>query len=205
MDCMEGMKEFPDKFFDLAIVDPEYGIGDFTKVGDANYYKKRSDKNYGEVNWNDKIPDAEYFNELYRISKNQIIWGANYFRGYIKDTGVVVWDKDNKNSRWSKIEIASNSTSGINNIFKFTWDGFRRAEKVKRIHPCQKPVQLYRWLLRNYAKQDFKIIDTHAGSCSSVIAFLDFGCDWIAFEIDEDYYRDATKRIENHKAQLKLF
>lgn len=204
MDCMEGMKEFPDKFFDLAIVDPPYGIGDLT-VGDANYYKKRSDKKYGKVDWNNEIPEPDYFNELYRISKNQIIWGANYFRKYIKDNGVIVWDKDNANSRWSKVEIASNSKSGINNIFKFTWDGFRKAEKVDRIHPTQKPIQLYKWILNKYAKPTDKIIDTHAGSCNSVIAFLDFGCDWIGFEIDKDYYKDAMKRIEIHKQQLKLF
>lgn len=204
MDCQDGMKQFPDKYFDLAIVDPPYGIGNFAKVGDANYYKKRSDKKYGKIDWNNKIPDAEYFDELYRISKNQIIWGANYFRKYIKDTGVIVWDKDNANSRWSKVEIASNSTSGINDIFKFTWDGFRRSEKVIRIHPTQKPIVLYKWILRKYAKPNMKIIDTHVGSGSSIIAFIDFGCDWIGFEIDRDYFDSATKRIENHKLQLKL-
>ena len=203
MDCMEGMKQFPNKYFDLAIVDPPYGIGDFTKVGDANFYKKRSEKKYGKAYWNNEIPPPEYFIELIRISKERIIWGANYYWQFIPEKNFIVWYKKNDSSRWSKCEIAS-TTIGVNNFVEIEWNGFIKCEKVDRIHPTQKPVKLYQWLLKNYAKPDFKIIDTHAGSCSSVIAFLDYGCDWIAFEIDKDYYEAASKRIEIHKQQLRL-
>ncbi len=199
------MRKMADNQYSLAIVDPPYGIGDFSKVGDANFYKQRSDKKYGKINWNDNGPGQEYFDELYRISTNQIIWGANYFRKYIKDTGVIVWDKNNASSRWSKVEIASNSTSGINNIFKFTWNGFIRDEKTERIHPTQKPVALYKWLLKNYAKPGDTILDTHGGSMSIAIACWDAGYDLDAYEIDKDYFEAGKKRLENHKAQLQLY
>jgi len=204
MDCNVGMKDFPDNYFDLAIVDPPYGIGDFTKVGDANFYKKRSEKKYGKAHWNNQIPPPEYFNELIRISKDRIIWGANYYWEWIPEKNFIVWYKKNDSSRWSKCEIASTS-KGVNNFIELEWNGFMRCEKTIRIHPTQKPVALYKWLLKNYAKPDFKIIDTHVGSGSSIIAFIDFGCDWIGFEIDKDYHKAATERIERHKQQLKLF
>jgi len=204
MDCMEGMKDFPDGYFDLAIVDPPYGIGDFTKVGDANFYKKKSEAKYGKVHWNNEIPTPEYFIELIRISKERIIWGANYYWQFIPEKNFIVWYKKNDSSRWSKCEIAS-TTIGVNEIVQLEWNGFIRCEKTNRIHPTQKPVRLYKWILHNYAKPDMKIIDTHVGSGSSIIAFLDFGCDWIGFEIDEDYHKAATERIERHKQQLKLF
>jgi len=187
MDCMEGMKDFPDKFFDLAIVDPPYGDGNL---------KGRNTKLNKE--WNLK-PNNEYFNELFRISDEQIIWGGNYF-GLPKNKHFIVWDKKQyMNNQFARCEYAWSSMDYNADIY----DCFYNSEE--RIHPTQKPVALYKWLLKNYAKPDFKIIDTHVGSGSSIIAFIDFGCDWIGFEIDKDYHKAATERIERHKQQLKLY
>ncbi len=211
MDCMEGMKEFPDNYFQLALVDPPYGIG---MGGTLNVNSKVKFKN---KTWDSEIPNNRYFIELKRISENQIVWGGNYFPVLwdkpCKD--FVYWNKLNHHSNRSDGELAWTSFSGLSKTFEYMWDGNRygkRNGKIKgvgqptiRIHPTEKPVDLYKWLLNNYAKPDMKIIDTHVGSASSIIAFLDFGCDWIGFEIDEDYHRAATKRIEIHKQQLKLF
>jgi len=198
LDCMEGMKDFPDKFFDLAIVDPPYGIGNFTE----KKYTKHKD-----FDWNNSIPPKEYFAELFRVSQNQIIWGANYYTEFLYPTkSWVVWDKHVtvKNGH-ARCELAWTSLNKVCDLADIVWTaGFYSAGQENLIHPCQKPIALYKWILKNYAKPDFKIIDTHAGSCSSVIAFEDFGCQWIAFEIDKDYYEAALKRIEIHKAQLKL-
>jgi len=213
MDCMEGMKEFPDKFFNLAIVDPPYGIKQsqmMAKKSNKKYGKSAAfNKEYKYSEWDNSSPNTTYFNELKRISKNQILWGANYYPNYInKSMGWIVWDKKmNEGNGYSDAELAYTSFDCHLRIFRYRWNGMLQENmknKEIRIHPTQKPVALYKWILKNYAKPDFKIIDTHAGSCSSVIAFLDFGCDWIAFEIDKDYYEAASRRIENHKAQLKL-
>ncbi len=201
---MEYLPKFEDNHFDLVIVDPPYGIGDFTKVGDADVYKKKADKKYGEVKWNNSIPSKEYFTELIRVSKNRIIWGANYYWEHIPEKGIIVWDKDNQSSRWSKIEVASTSI-GVNNLVKLTWNGFIRCEQVERIHSCQKPVALYKWLLHNYAKPNDLILDTHVGSASSLIACEDMGFDYVGFELDKDYYQAANKRLANHKVQLRIF
>jgi len=230
MDCMEGMKHFPDKYFDLAIVDPPYGVDVANREhsGYGDCYDKRNGKNvlikqkrrkWVKKNWDKSIPSQEYFNELRKVAKVQIIWGINYFTSVIPDfpSGRLVWCK-------APILKKNYELAGISNkkgvaYFEFLWNGILQGKSLKegnvmigdtskyenRIHPTQKPIALYKWLLMNYAKPDFKILDTHAGSCSSVIAFLDFGCDWIAFELDKDYYEAASKRIENHKLQLKLF
>ena len=209
INCMEGMAQFPDKYFDLAIVDPPYGIGmdDWKKrtkpsrPNSLNYKRK-----YSGGGWDDKKPTKKYINELIRISNNQIVFGANYFPSLLQDGhGWIFWDKDNGlNNQFSDGEFIYKSFGVLSKYFKCS--AFRELNGGKdRIHPTQKPVQLYKWILHNYAKPDMKIIDTHAGSCSSVIAFLDYGCDWIAFEIDKDYYEAASKRIEIHKQQLKLF
>ena len=226
MDCMLGMKDFPDKYFDLAIVDPPYGIdraNNKLTIGRnhsrKNSFIKRCD--YGNKKWDNESPNEIYFNELFRISKNQIIWGANHFISKIPidSTCWIIWDKVDALPTYASGEMAWTSFDKPMKIVPLRHSGFKRGIKVGKeskikynipfsgsmdIHPTQKPIALYKWLLKNYAKPDFKIIDTHAGSCSSVIAFLDFGCQWIAFEIDKDYYQSASKRIENHKAQLKL-
>jgi len=180
MDCMEGMREFPDKYFDLAIVDPPYGIG--------------------MAKWDIK-PDEIYFRELFRLSKEQIIWGMNHFK-LPTTNNFIFWDKKQQGKQ-ARGELAWTSTGKVKYFLReWQWD---RNNVVLRQHVCQKPIQLYKWILRNYAKPDFKIIDTHVGSGSSIIAFLDYGCEWIGFEIDEDYHSAATKRIEIHKKRPKPF
>ena len=198
MDCMKGMAQFPDKYFDLAIVDPPYGIGDKLlkggKTGTVKFHER-----YEAGNWDDKKPDKNYFDELFRISSNQVIWGGNYF-DLPPTRGIICWDKLNGHPyNFSHWEMGWTSYSCIaRKIEIFSNTG-------NKIHPTQKPVQLYKWILHNYAKPDMKIIDTHVGSASSIIAFLDFGCDWIGFEIDKDYYSDGSKRIEIHKKRPKPF
>ena len=192
---MEGMKAFPDNYFDLAIVDPPYGIGNFTKSDRKHLYK--------DYDWNESVPNQDYFAELERVSAKQIIWGANYYNCFNGERGAIIWDKEQPwTDSMSRCEIASKSFQK-----KVDYVNIRHYGNVgeSNFHPCGKPARLYKWLLKQYATPEQKIIDTHAGSCSSVIAFLDFGCDWIAFEIDKDYYEAASKRIENHKLQLKLF
>lgn len=212
MDCMEGMKQFPDKFFDLAIVDVPYGIGagEYKRGGTQYGQSKAKCKKYVLKNWDNNAPEIEYFNELIRVSKNQIIWGANHFISKIPyDSSCwIVWDKMNGDgSGYADCELAWTSFKTAVRRIYYRWSGMLQQDmknKEKRIHPTQKPVQLYKWILRNYAKPTGKIIDTHVGSGSSIIAFEDFGCEYIGFEIDKDYYEAATKRIEQHKSQLTL-
>jgi len=210
LDCMEGMKDFPDKYFDLAIVDPPYGLNmDLNAFKNginclANRFKKHK---FG--NWDNSTPDRIYFNEIERISNNQIFCGANYYPQFLKPSMCwIFWYKEQPNFSFSDGEFIYTSLNKKARIFKYARgneSGFSpKGNDMPNIHPTQKPVALYKWLLKNYAKPDYKIIDTHAGSCSSVIAFEDFGCQWIAFEIDKDYYEAALKRIENYKLQMKI-
>lgn len=201
-DCLEGIKEFPDDYFDLAIVDPPYGIGMDRNAGKSTKYQKK--------NWDKSAPNQEYFDELIRVSQQQIIWGANHFISKIPhDTPCwIIWDKRENfipTRTFADGEMAWTSFKSPMRIFRFYWDGFLQKVKEHRIHPTQKPVQLYKWLLRNYAEPTFKILDTHVGSGSSLIAFEDFGCEYIGYEIDSDYYNDALKRLNQHKAQLNIF
>ena len=210
MDCMEGMKQFPDKYFDLAIVDPPYGIGE---SGDKNHTRGKlaKAKNYKAFAGNDKEPPpAEYFTELFRVSKNQIIWGANHFisRMPFDSSCWIVWDKMNGESDFADCELAWTSFSKAVRQFTFRWAGMLQgnmANKETRIHPTQKPVALYEWLLTNYAKPGDKILDTHVGSASSLIACHRMGFEYIGFEIDKDYWNKATERLEAEKAQTRLF
>ena len=215
LDCMEGMAQFPDNYFDLAIVDPPYGIGN-TTTSAGNKNRKTLHK---RVNWNNKIPSKEYFDELERISENQIIWGSNYFYPFIQVPGRIIHYKkpyqnlDEGKIKFCPCDIASQSFDNRIEYFEYNWYGNTQGGKVNwnntgpnaRIHPTQKPIQLYQYCMKKYAKPDMKIIDNHIGSGSSIIAFLDFGCEWIGFEIDKDYHKAASKRIEIHKQQLKLF
>ena len=182
MDCMEGMKQFPDNYFDLAIVDPPYGLGDRLvnggKKGGMGSLRKLDDNKVEK--W-DIPPTKEYFYELKRISENQIIWGGNYFFNYLgSNDGIIIWDKMNGTNALADAEIAWKSLKGTTRIFRMHHFSSGYDDKI---HPTQKPTKLYKWILNKYAKPNFKILDTHAGSCSSVIAFLDFKCDWIAFEL----------------------
>ena len=206
-DCMDLMARYPDKHFELAIVDPPYGIGDYQSVGDPDVYDLRARKKYGPVHWNNNIPDDEYFLELLRVSREQIIWGANYYNRFIGKRGAIVWDKKNDESRFSDCDIASCSMQKKITVFRYRWFGMLQEDmrnKEVRIHSAQKPVALYKWLLKNYAKPGDKILDTHLGSGSIAIACHDAGYDLTACEIDKDYYEAAMKRLEQHQKQLKL-
>lgn len=194
-DCMDAMRGYKDNEFELCITDPPYGIGNF----------QQSDGNYKPVKWNDAIPTNKYFNELKRISKKRIIWGANYFNCFEKG-GAIIWDKMNMHPCMSRCEIASKSFEKKVDYFQYVWQGFFIKDKEPNsFHPCQKPVALYKWLLKNYAKPGDRILDTHGGSMSLAIACWDMQFDLVAFEIDKDYFDAAIKRIKEHTAQQKLF
>jgi site-specific DNA-methyltransferase (adenine-specific) len=200
-DNMELMARYPDKYFDLAIVDPPYGIGFDNKIRD-----KKS------KNWDDSIPNDSYFIELQRVSKNQIIWGGNYFP-YLWQNGCksfIFWDKDPSVETYSDGELAWSSFDVPAKRFYWAWnglaDGIRgRNKQEKTIHPTQKPVALYKWILDKYAKPTDKILDTHLGSGSIAIACHDYGFDLTACELDKEYFDKAMTRINNHVAQTKLF
>ena len=199
MDCMDLMREIPDKFFELAIVDPPYGGG--------QHFNFRFGT--GSAVYDSRKPQPEYWVELFRVSKNQIVWGGNYFTLNLPENRCwISWYKGNPIDSFSDFELAWTSFDEISRAVKIESYGFRHADKRsggKTIHPTQKPVALYKWLLQNYAKPGDKILDTHAGSCSSVIAFIDGGFDWVACELDKDYYEAAMKRIQNHVKQTDLF
>lgn len=201
------MKQIPDKYFDLAIVDPPYGINmDGGKIGGDN---KGQAKNYKQKEWDKSPPKEEYFEELIRVSKNQIIWGSNHFISKIPFDSPcwIVWDKDNTGN-FADCELAYTSFQTAVRKFQFRWNGMLQENmknKEIRIHPTQKPVSLYKWLLKNYAKPGDKILDTHVGSASSLIACHDLGFEYLGFELDPDYYRMATERLETHKSQLNMF
>lgn len=203
------MSRYPDNYFDLAIVDPPYFNGP-EKLGyyGANKSKtkvKRQSYNVIGV-WD--VPEDKYFKELYRISKHQIIWGINYYEKYCNSNGRIVWDKKNDSSTFSDGEIASCSLIETVKFFRFMWNGMLQEDmknKEVKIHPTQKPVALYKWLLEKYAKQGDKILDTHLGSGSIAIACHDYGFDLTACELDKEYFDKAMQRINNHVAQQKLF
>ena len=196
MDCMEAMKQFPDKHFELAIVDPPYGIGINHNMGRRKGCKH---SDYKKVNWDNEIPTAKYFKELYRVSQNQIIWGANYY-SMPPTKSFIVWRKPHISEQMS-FSMLEYAWSSFDKTAK-EWIGMSNEED--RIHPTQKPVALYKWLLMNYAKQGDKILDTHVGSASSLLACYDMGFDYIGFEIDKDYFEMAQKRIEENKAQVRF-
>ncbi len=205
VDCMEYMATMPDKSFDLAIVDPPYGIGN-------NWSKSRKDTFYrqGDLHsyQNDKRPEAEYFAQLLRVSRNQIIWGGNYFTDFISPTNSwIIWDKFRNAdiTFMSEAEMAWTSFKKVTRIAKFKWDGARKCEAAVKIHPHQKPVKLYEWLLTNYAKPGQKILDTHLGSGSSAIACNNLGFELVGCELDPDYYDSACKRVAEYSAQKRLF
>lgn len=211
-DNMELMARYPDNYFDLAICDPPYGIGmdnskKRTKPSRPNSYTdKYKHFRYHNSNWDNAIPSKEYFNELFRVSKNQIIWGANYFCEFLPSgTGWLFWNKLNGlDNCFSDGEFAF-SSKGIQSKY-FECSAFHDLKGGKdRIHPTQKPTKLYKWILKNYAKQGDKILDTHLGSGSIAIACHDYGFDLTACELDKEYFDKAMQRINNHTAQQKLF
>jgi site-specific DNA-methyltransferase (adenine-specific) len=200
------MARYPDKYFDLAIVDPPYGIGmDGGNIGGNNATKAT---NYTKKDWDISAPNKDYFIQLKRVSKNVVIWGANHFIKNIpyNSSCWIVWDKDNTGN-FADAELAYTSFKSAVRIFKFRWNGMLQQnmkEKEQRIHPTQKPVAHYKWHLPNYAKQGDKILDTHLGSGSSRIAAYEMGFDFTAFELDKEYFEAQEKRYKAHIAQLKL-
>lgn len=224
MDCMEYMRSLPDKAFELAIVDPPYGIGEDGGKKRDHYVKQKNGKRlfvkdgeYSKRNWDTATPPKEYFSELFRVSQNQIIWGANYFE--LPAAGAIVWDKVNDGSDQSDCEIAFCSLNKRVDILRYMWRGMfqgkslsegtvQQGDKSKneeRIHPTQKPVALYTWLLQKYAKPGDKILDTHLGSGSSRIAAYDLGFDFVGCEIDRDYFKAQEERFEKHILQISFF
>jgi site-specific DNA-methyltransferase (adenine-specific) len=203
-DNMELMARYPDNYFDLAIVDPPYGL-DLANMnmglGKNKKASKIKNRKWRKKNWDNEVPTKEYFNELFRVSKNQIIWGGNYF-----DLGIcnkfIIWDKEvPEGLSFSDCEFAWTSYNGANKIFRYS----AYLNKSEKFHPTQKPPQLYKWLLDKYSKEGDKILDTHLGSGSIAIACHDYGFELTACELDTEYYEKAVERIKNHTNQLKLF
>jgi site-specific DNA-methyltransferase (adenine-specific) len=201
-DNMELMARYPDKYFDLAIVDPPYGIGyDGANQTSGSHGGRKAHKFKG---WDSIIPKAEYFSELFRVSKNQIIWGANYMTEYLPASmGWIVWRKDRGNFSSSDAELAFSSFNRA--LREYTKNPLVLVREGGTIHPTQKPICLYKWLLDKYAKQGDKILDTHLGSGSIAIACHDYGFDLTACELDKEYFDAAMKRLRQHQSQTKLF
>jgi site-specific DNA-methyltransferase (adenine-specific) len=195
-DCMKVMSQYDDNYFDLAIVDPPFGIGNFVQTGG----NKRGD----EVKWNDNTPSKEYFNELKRVSKNRIIFGANYYNCFEEKGGAIVWIKNQPMPNFSKCVIASCSYHKKIEMVERTWTNFVNDRQTN--HPCEMPVNLYYWIYKNYCKKDFKILDTHLGSGSNAVASHQFGVsEFVGIEIDKKYFKEAQKRIKKQTKQIKLF
>ena len=202
-DNMELMARYPDNYFELAIVDPPYGINLANMnmgIGNTKKASKAKNRKWKSKDWDNEIPKDEYFLEVKRVSKNQIIWGGNYF-----DLGIcnkfIIWDKEIPDGlSFSDCEYAWTSFSGANKIFRYS----AYLNKNEKFHPTQKPPQLYKWILDKYAKQGDKILDTHLGSGSIAIACHDYGFDLTACELDKEYYDKAMQRINNHVAQTTL-
>lgn len=213
---MELLKKTPDNYYSLSIVDPPYGIGfdgNTTvkgKGGKANTFSNKQE--HDKKGWDNQRPTNEYFDQLQRVSKNQIIWGGNYFADLLPPKkGWVFWDKkitNANNTNFSDGELAWTSFDCILRRFTYDWIGFgylNNPQREKKIHPTQKPVPLYKWLLDKYAKEGDKILDTHLGSGSIAIACHDYGFDLTGCELDPDYYNAGIKRIQQHVSQQKLF
>ena len=202
-DCMEVMALYPDKYFDLAIVDPPYGIGmNWTKDKNSKFYKHKS------TYQNDSIPSKEYFQELFRVSKNQIIWGGNYYTDYLPAVnGWIVWDKQRSylKQHMAEAELAWSSLKIPVRIISLIWNGFFTCERRYGNHPHEKPVKLYSWIYANYAQEGQKILDTHLGSGSNAIAahYAKMG-EFVGCELDEDYFKASVERIKKETKQLEF-
>lgn len=198
-DCMIGMKEYPDKYFDLAVVDPPYGIGAENQAGP----KEHGWTQWPLKSWDSETPSIEYFNELFRVSKNQIIWGGNYMTKFLPPSkGWIIWDKGQREFSLADGEMA--------------WTSFDKAMRIHtlhrsvanqeiKLHPTQKPVKLYDWIFKNYSEPGQKVIDTHLGSGSSRISAHKYGLHFTGFEIDEEYFNAQQRRFKDYQSQLKLF
>ena len=207
-DCMEAMAGFDDNQFDLAIVDPPYGINADKKNSIKKMQSKKSaglSKDYGNQDWDSAVPNDDYFVELKRVSKKQIVWGANFFN---LQGGMLYWHKQVTMPTYSQGELAWLSWLNKIDFVDIAWHGmiqYDMKNKEIRIHPTQKPVKLYEWLLINYAKEGDKILDTHLGSGSIAIACHNLGYDLTGYELDKDYYEAANKRLKQHQSQIRMF
>ena len=224
-DCMDGMKWFPDKYFDIAVCDPNYGLKEHGGRNRNGYVKQKngskiyvSDGQYVNRNWDNEPAGKEYFDELMRVSKHQIIWGINYF-DYPLTGGRIIWDKCNDGSDQSDAEIAYCSLNNRVDIFRYMWRGMFQGKSIaegtvqqgnkklneKRIHPTQKPVNLYRWIVQKYIQNGWKLLDTHTGSASSLIAYHEAGIQFVAFEKDKYMYDLSMERYKVETAQMNIF
>lgn len=209
-DCISALKAMPDKCIDLAVIDPPYGINEDGSKN-ATRGKLAISKDYKPYVGNDKTPpDDEYFNELFRVSKHQIIWGANHFISRIPyDSHCwIVWDKENGANDFADCELAWTNFDSAVRLFRFRWSGFLQGDmkhKETRIHPNQKPVALYKWIFSRYAKPGMTFLDTHVGSASSLIAAHDMGLRFIGFELDEYYYKQSKVRLDEHTQQMNIY
>lgn len=219
IDCMDGMKLIPDKYFDLAIVDPPYFNGPNKRMYyGRNINKLPVRKRFYEPIESWDIPSKEYFEELKRVSKNQIVWGINYFDCYL-GPGLIIWDKVNGESTFSDCEVAYCSMHNKTKMFRYMWNGMMQGKSISeghimqgdksknevRIHPTQKPVNLYKWTLLNYAKPGDKILDTHVGSASSLVACYEMGYEFLGFEKDKNMFNLANKRLSDVMNQINFF
>ena len=209
MDCIQGMKHYPDKYFDLAICDPPYGIGE-DGLKNHSRSKQAKAKEYTPKDWDKEPPPLEYFYELFRVSKNQIVWGANHFisRMPYDSSCWIIWDKENGENDFADCEMAWASFGTAVRRFKFRWAGMLQGnmkEKEIRVHPTQKPIALYDWIIAKYATEGMKILDTHLGSGSSRISAYFNKMNFVGFEIDEDYVKASDKRFKNAISQQRLF
>lgn len=217
-DCMDYLPDFPDNYFDISVVDPPYFSGPelreyygrkISPIGVQRVYQKSEE-------W--EIPGKAYFDELFRVSRHQIIFGEQYFN-YQFPPGRIVWDKCNGSSSFSDCEIAACSMHDSTRLFRYMWNGMCQGKDIenghiqqgnkalneKRIHPTQKPVNLYRWIVRRYIESGWKVLDTHTGSANSLIAYTEAGLDYIGFEKDPYYYELASKRLDEYRSQITLF
>jgi len=201
-DCVNSLKRFNDKHFDIAVVDPPYGIGaNKMQLGNG---KKRIYR--GEADWDNAIPTAEYWEQLFRVSKNQIVWGGNYMTEYLKPTGAwLFWDKGTGDNDFADGELAWTSYGGALRKITKSWVGANAKDGLERIHPTQKPIYLYEWIFKRFAKEGDLILDTHLGSGSSRIAAHKAKLNFIGYEIDKGYYDKQEKRFNEFVSQLRMF
>ena len=216
-DCTKALKRFNDNYFDLAIVDPPYGIGADKAQNNAAMQRIKADgkskagrgwKLYADTDWDNETPNAEYWQELFRVSKNQIVWGGNYFTDYLPPSmGWIMWDKGQRDFSLADGELAWTSFNKALRIFEMSRGKAlaKNNEQGGRFHPTQKPEMLYSWILQNYAKAGDLILDTHLGSGSSRIAAYKGGFNFVGFEINEHYYEKQEKRFKDFVSQLRLF
>jgi site-specific DNA-methyltransferase (adenine-specific) len=210
-DCMELLKQTPDNYYDICVVDPPYGIdaASDTRGGQKHGKAATASKTYGKKTWDKYTPDIDYFIEIQRVSKNQIIWGANHMMDKIRmcSPSWIVWDKQNGDNGYADAELAYTSHKKACRIFKFRWQGMLQGDmknKESRIHPTQKPVKLYDWIFANYAEKGMKILDTHLGSMSSAISAHYAGMHLTGSELDKDYFDAGCARVHRETSQTTL-